>query len=123
MSMRRKKDNNLLDYVPCRNPKLEWSQQEDGTVVLHRKNTGFYNRLAQRLFHRPVVSHIELEKYGSFLWIQINGKDDIQMIATRLKDEFGDEVEPLYPRLGQYMRVLKNNHFIQMRKGEKSERV
>lgn len=114
--MSKAKDNNLLDYIPSRKSDLGWSQDAEGIVTLHRKNTGFYNRLAQRVFRRPAVSHIHLERYGSFLWLQMDGSRNVRAIAELMKARFSEDIEPLYPRIGQYLRILKNNGFIQMKK-------
>ena len=46
----------------------EFSEDETGIVTLTKEWTGFYNRIAQRFFHRPRVSHIDLDGYGSFIW-------------------------------------------------------
>ena len=33
-------------------------------------------------------------------------------LADDMRDHFGDEAEPLYDRLVQYMQTLRNNRFI-----------
>jgi len=55
-----------------------------------------------------------LDRVGSFVWIHIDGNRTIYDIARLIKDEFKDEVEPLYGRLIQYMNILKNNGFIDL---------
>lgn len=110
------KKGNLLDYIPSRDSELGWDQAENGVVTLHRENAGFYNRLAQRFFRRPPVSHIRLEPYGSFLWCKMDGKRSVGELALLLREQFGKEVEPLYPRIGQYLRIMKNNGFIRLNK-------
>lgn len=112
----KKKDDNLLDYIPHRSEKLKWSQDEDEIVTLHRENTGVFNRLSQRLFYKPAVTHIRLEAYGSFLWRHMDGERSVGEIAALLKERFGEAVEPLYPRVGQYCRILQNNRFIRLKK-------
>ena len=111
-----KKKDNLLEYIPVRNPAISWTQSDGGTVTLHRENKGFYNRLAQKFFGRPPVSHIDLEKYGSFLWTHIDGHRTIGELARLLKEKYGSEVEPLYERAGQYINILRNNKFVSIQK-------
>ena len=82
-----KKKENYLDFVPAVNGQNTWDRGEDGVVTIHMVNRGFYNTLAQKLFHTPRVSHIKLDEYGSFLWT-------------------------LYDRLVKYMQILRNNRFI-----------
>lgn len=106
---RRKK--NFLDYAPARAPALAW-REEDGTVVVDMLHTGVYAAIAQRLFHRPRVSHIRLDEYGSFLWRRMDGHTDVATLGVLLEAEFGPAVQPLYSRLVQYMRALRDNRFI-----------
>ncbi len=65
--MAKKKSKNYLDFIPVRNQKNTWDEA-DGKVTIHMVNSGFYNKIAQRFFHTPQVSHIDLDSYGSFLW-------------------------------------------------------
>lgn len=107
-----KKNNNLLEFVPRRAEGLEWTEHDNGTVTLHRKNTGFYNKLAQKFFHKPPVTYVKLERYGSYLWLLIDGEKTVQELSVPFKEHFGEEVEPLYPRMAQYIRALQANRFI-----------
>jgi hypothetical protein len=102
---------NYLDYVPVYNPLNTWGEQ-DGKVTIHMVHRGFYNQLAQKLFHTPRVSHIDLDTYGSFIWRQIDGKRTVGELAELLKAEYGREAEPLYDRLVKYIQILRNNQFI-----------
>ena len=85
---------------------------EDGVVTIHMVNRGFYNTLAQKLFHTPRVSHIKLDEYGSFLWTRIDGVKTVGQLALELKEAYGEKAEPLYDRLVKYMQILRNNRFI-----------
>lgn len=111
-----KKRENYLEYVPVVNPENTWDVKEDtGLVTIHMTNRGFYNRLAQRFFHTPRVSHIDLDAYGSFLWRRIDGQRTVGQLAELMKTEFGQGAEPLYDRLVKYMQILRNNRFVLMR--------
>lgn len=105
------KKKNFLDFVPEYSDKITWSQKDEAvTVDMYHK--GFFPWIAQRFFKKPKVSHISLDKLGSFIWLQINGKATVYDIADLVKNKFGEEAEPLYPRLVKYMQILKNNNFI-----------
>ena len=106
-----KKSNNFLDYIPKHSPKITWSQKDE-FVVVDMYHKGFFPWIAQRFFKRPKISHITLDKHGSFIWKNINGKNTVNDIAMLVKAEFGNDAEPLYDRLVQYMRILRNNGFI-----------
>ena len=106
-----KKKENYLDYVPVISSRHSWSE-EDGVVTVHMVHRGWNHWLAQKLFGRPRVSHIRLDEMGSFIYPLIDGKRNIGDIAALVKEEFGEEAEPLYERLTQYMKILRNNEFI-----------
>ncbi|MFO7729520.1 MAG: PqqD family protein [Spirochaetia bacterium] len=110
----KKNDGNLLDYVPRRNPLLEWRQTEEGAVQITVCRTGVLNWISQALFKAPKKSTVNLDKYGSFIWLYIDGERTVEQLARQLKEQYGEEAEPLYERLVQYMRILKNNKFIEL---------
>lgn len=106
-----KKNNNFLDYIPAISNKVTWSQKDD-IVTVNMYHKGFYAFIAHKFFKRPSVSHIKLDKYGSFIWQQIDGKNTVNDLAISMKEKFGDKAEPLYDRLVTYIRILRNNKFI-----------
>lgn len=107
---------NFLNFVPVPNPQNTWdSDRETGRVTIRLVNRGFYNRLAQRFFHTPRISRVDLDEYGSFLWRQMDGERTVGQLAELMKERFGGEAEPLYDRLVRYMQILRNNRLILMR--------
>ena len=88
-----KKDNNLLDYVPRIPEKLNWTEDDEHRVTVDVENKGVFNRIAQKCFGCPVVSHIALEQFGSFIWKQIDGVHTIYDIALLVKEEFERSVQ------------------------------
>jgi hypothetical protein len=75
-------------------------------------HTGVFDRIAQKLFHTPPVSRVELDRYGSFLWRGMDGSRSVGELGELLRGEFGAEAEPLYDRLVRYLQILRNNGFI-----------
>ena len=113
MAKKEKMKLNLLDCTPIREPDLKWTEDENGKVTLHRVHTSFTDRLIHSVTKRPLrQSHITLEEFGSFLWKIMDGRTTLRDLADQLKEEFGESIEPLYPRLEKYMVVLKNNKLI-----------
>lgn len=107
-----KNNNNYLDFVYAIKEDLFWSLNEAGQVVVEMENKGFTNRIAQKFFKKPAVSHITLEGLGSFIFSSIDGKRSIYDIGLLVHDKFGDEAEPLYERLSTYMKRLDQLNFI-----------
>lgn len=112
---KKKQQKNYLDLIPERSSALTWSSDEEGMIVLEVENTGAFNRAAQKLFKKPKVTKVHMEKYGSFLWPLIDGEKTVMELADMQKAEFGDEVEPLYPRVVKYMQIMESYHFIRFK--------
>ena len=68
-------------------------------VEITVENTGFYNKVAQRLFKKPRYSFIKLDEYGSFVWQQIDGKKSIYEIGKELVNKHKGASDQLYERL------------------------
>lgn len=108
-----KREKNYLDNVPIRNKNNKWSINEDGVVVIEVINKGVFNKIAQKFFRAPKKSYIKLDKYGSEVWIMIDDKKDIGMIAQKVRERFKDDDNVFYERLVKFFNILKQNSFIQ----------
>lgn len=110
----KKQSKNYLDLIPVRAEGLAWTQDDEGIVVLEVENTGVFNRIAQKCFKRPKVTKVHMEQFGSFLWPLIDGERPVKELADLLKEQFGEEAEPLYPRVAKYMQIMESYHFISL---------
>jgi len=113
MKKANKKNVNYLERIPKRPDKIKWSTDEEGIVTLDIENTGVFNRVAQKLFKKPKISHVHLDKMGSFVWPLLDGEKDIVAIGVLVKEHFGEEAEPLYERLAKYFQVLDSYSFVE----------
>ena len=109
--MKKSKDN-FLDYVPVISDKHKWEADEEGNVTIFIENKGIFNWLAQKLLKKPKVSQLHLERFGSYIFPLIDGKTSIYEIGQKVKVHFGDEAEPLYPRLTEYIKMLHDYGFV-----------
>lgn len=91
---------------------MRWKKDGEGMVTLEVDNTGWVNRLAQKLFFRPSVSYVHLDEFGSFVWLSVNGEKTITELGKEVEAQFGEAAHPLYERLAQYFRILDSYHFI-----------
>lgn len=112
----RKKDNkisaNYLEKVPVRAEHIKWSSEEDGLVILDIENKGAFNRIAQKLFKKPKISHIHLDEMGSFVWPLIDGEQNILSLGKLVEEKFGEKAAPLYERLAKYFQILDSYGFV-----------
>ena len=114
--MKKKKEvisSNYLEKIPMRKEGIDWDKREEGKVTLHIKNTGLMNKIAQKLFKKPEVSHIYLDEIGSFVWPILDGNKDIIALGELVKAEFGEKAEPLYERLAKYFQILDSYSFVE----------
>ena len=108
-----KKSRNLLELIPH---KLCESKIEEGKVIILAPK--FKSRLGKKLFE-PLVKNkyvnIYLDDLGSFVWQQMDGKKTVFEISEKLKEEFGEEVEPVYDRIGKFLAIMRINRFIELK--------
>lgn len=115
--MKAKQSKNYLDYIPVKNPEIQYHTDEEGVVTLEIEWKGFYHRIAQRFFHRPRVSDIKLDAYGSFVWLIIDDISDVHQLSKKLDEKFPN-MEKSLSRLIKFLEILHDNHLIRW-KGEK----
>ncbi len=112
---KKQQSGNYLDMVPVyhENCKFEISEQKEVTIFV--ENKGIFNKIAQMFFKRPRVSQIHLDAMGNFIWPLIDGQKSIYELAELVKQEFGENAEPLYQRIAQYFKTLESYGFICMK--------
>lgn len=103
---------NYMDLVFVHNESRPWREIGGGLVEIDMENTGFFNRIAQQFFKRPKISHISLDKYGSVLWLALDGKASVNDILLKMKEHFPDESEKMLNRVVQFLATLERTGFI-----------
>ena len=111
--MEKKSSKNYLDIVFRRSKKYNWDKDEEGNVTIYIENRGPFNRVAQKLLKKPKVSQLHLEEMGNFIWPLIDGEKSVFDIGQLVKGHFGEDAEPLYPRLAKYIKTLEDYGFIE----------
>lgn len=109
------KNKDYLQRKPLRNQNVLWAQDSKNNVTIKIENTGFFNKVAQKIFKKPKTSYIYLDENGSFLWELADGEKTIIELGVLLKEEFGENAEPLYERLVKYFLILESYRFIEFR--------
>lgn len=110
--MRNKKGSeNYIDKIPQIYHK-NWTVTEGDIVEITVENTGFYHALAQKFFQKPRYSFIRLDRYGSCVWQQIDGRKSIYEIGQILAGEHDGAANMLYERLSTFFDILERNGYI-----------
>ena len=115
MKKKEKISENYLEKIPARKNGLEWTVDDKGVVTLNIKNTGIFNKIAQKLFKKPPVTYVHLDEHGSFVWQIADGERNIISLGEDVKERFGDAAEPLYPRLAKFFQILDSYGFIEFK--------
>ena len=85
---------------------LDW-REEYGTCVLLRPRLGTsrFGRKIARFLGDPYY-RIRLDDVGTLVWKECDGHTSLADIAMRMRQCFGDRVEPVDERLGQFIRKM-----------------
>ena len=108
----RKLSANYMDLVFANNAEIQWREKEDGLVEVDMENKGFFNSLAQKFFHRPRVSHIALDKYGTTLWLALDGTATVNDLLNKMNEAFPAETDKMLNRVVQFLTTLETWKFI-----------
>ncbi|MBU4202767.1 MAG: PqqD family protein [Acidobacteria bacterium] len=102
---------NWLDLVP--EVVREWEHSGDGLVVLLKPkyNHPFFKRHVLPRLIRPNYK-LKLDAIGSFIIENCDGRTSVRELGEKLKQHFGESIEPLFDRLQFFMQQLENNRMI-----------
>ncbi len=102
---------NMLELTPVR-IYCEETDTEGNVIVLipKFKNKFFVKYLVPKM--KGPNFKLKLDKFGSSVWMLINGQDKIKFIAEELVKKHGDEIQPIYDRLPKFITMLYSNKLI-----------
>jgi len=111
-SERRKvfKSTSLLELTPISKVGHEINTEGLVTILFPKFKSA---RLNSFIFARksPFI-RLNLDEIGSESWLLIDGKRNVDEIAQKLTEKFGDKVHPASERLGKFLSQLYNNKYI-----------
>ena len=103
---------NLYDLIPGRLRPFE--EKLDGTVevLLPRYGENPMGRLLKNVFNNKPV-RVQLDDIGTRVWRLCDGQHSVHEIGESLHKEFGDCLDPLYERLGQFLEQMRKSGLIE----------
>jgi hypothetical protein len=102
---------NLLDIKPVR--LADWEEIAGRIVVLRPEPVSHgLRRLLDRLLNLMSTPRIRLDRMGSHSWKHFDGEATVAEVAARLRDTFGEEIEPAEERLGVMVRTLHRERLL-----------
>lgn len=98
--------------VPKRLLSWETDEQTSQIRILVPKFKGEFGKKACRFFHRSETFNLKLDDFGTAIWLVCDGKTTVETIGEHLKSQFGEQIEPLHPRLARFLRMLEQHSAI-----------
>lgn len=102
---------NLLELKPRQN--ILWEMGEDGGIVLlvPKFSNKFLATYLMPLLSKPNF-RVKLDQFGSFVWKHCDGLTSVSDIGKKMKEQFGDSAEPVYDRIGTFIKRLEKEKFL-----------
>jgi coenzyme PQQ synthesis protein D (PqqD) len=110
--MKPKEPRNLYDLRPRRLVEWELGQDSRVTLLIPKFRKGFLARTLQPRLRRPLI-RVNLDEFGSFLWLSCDGKADVRSIGEQMMNRFGKAAEPVYDRIGRFLQQLEHSEVIE----------
>ncbi|WP_411680316.1 PqqD family protein [Clostridium thailandense] len=94
---------------------LEYEVDKEGIVTILEKQDHKVQRFFRKLkFGIPEYKKISMDEYGSYVFLQIDGKKTVRDIGEELEVKYGDKAHPIYERLLLFLNHIDVNcHYIE----------
>ncbi len=105
------KSANTLDLTPIK----IYSEERNDNELITVKVPKFRNKFAVKYISPKLKSDhfkIKLDRFGSAVWTNINGKTKVEKIIKDVKNKFGDELSEEEERITKFIFQLYSQGFI-----------
>jgi len=115
-----KSDINYLELTPYRIYEHEFRDNGELVNILVPKFTGriLGKYLQPNLKYKYIKA--DLDKFGTATWLAIDGQTNVNGIAEKLVEQFGDEIQPVHQRLTNFLTQLYKAGFISFNELERN---
>lgn len=110
-----KNNEEVLNLVFKKSENIEYEVSSDGIVtILEKQDHKVQNFFRKLKFKIPMYKKMELDEYGSFIFLQIDGNKNVEELGIKLEEKYGEESHPLYERLLLFLNHIDVNcHYIE----------
>lgn len=110
-----KNNEEVLNLVFKKSENIEYEVSSDGIVtILEKQDHKVQNFFRKLKFKIPMYKKMELDEYGSFIFLQIDGKKNVEELGIKLQEKYGEKSHPLYERLLLFLNHIDVNcHYIE----------
>lgn len=105
-----KQQNNLLLKRPAGRPNVIAEEGTEQRLIIYHNH--WLSKLCSRYFRTPPQTYFNLDTYGYFVWSHCNGEYTVADIARLMREEFGQQAEPVMERLIVFLRILLGRKLI-----------
>jgi len=101
----------MLNTIPVKT-NIECLEEGEEVILLVPRYPTVIGKIAGKLLKRSKHIRVKLDELGSGTWRLIDGTRNVKEIGKELVDTFGEDAEPLYPRLAEFLKILEKNSFV-----------
>ncbi|MEC9253893.1 MAG: hypothetical protein VX686_00015 [Candidatus Thermoplasmatota archaeon] len=95
-------------------PLVELQHDDTGTYVERERSRSRLGRILERWLRVPRTVRVELDDYGIAIWKAMRNGAPVQQVGEALRYEFGDDVEPLWERLGEFLAMAERGDLLRL---------
>jgi len=110
-----KSNEDVLNIIYKISDNLEYEVDKDNIVNILQKQDHKVQKFFRKLkFRIAEYKKISLDEFGSWIFLQIDGKKNVKEIGESIEAKYGDKVHPLYERLLLFLNHIDINcHYIE----------
>lgn len=101
----------MLSAIPIKNPEVLWEENKAGRIRIKVERKDLLYTIIKKLTGRVRIDRVPLDRYGSFIWRNIDGTRTIEEIKDLLQEQ-EEEIEHLEERVFRYFEELKKHQFV-----------
>ncbi|MEC8877813.1 MAG: PqqD family protein [Candidatus Thermoplasmatota archaeon] len=95
-------------------PLVELYCDDAGAYVERERGRSRLGRLLERWLRVPQTVRVELDEYGAAAWRAMRNGAPVRQLGEALRQEFGDDAEPLWERLGEFLAIAERGGLLRL---------
>ena len=95
-------------------PLVELYHDDAGAYVERERGRSRLGRLLERWLRVPRTVRVELDEYGAAAWRAMRNGASVRQLGEALRQEFGDDAEPLWERLGEFLTIAGRDSLVRL---------
>jgi hypothetical protein len=112
------KEINFTDLTPVRKFEHEIDSKGLAHILVPKYTDPILGRFLQPRLRDKYIK-ADLDEIGTALWLFIDGKIKVHDLVWKMKDKFGEQIDPAYERVTLFLQQLHKNKFIYFKEFKK----